>query len=69
MVISSESYTARNEYMIAAAAGHRIDVAWCRPEVELTPGHWTKKAFHSPFTVDFAREGVFLDRVLSGLPG
>ena len=69
VVISSESYTARNEYMIAAAAGHRIDVAWCRPEVEMTPGHWTRKAFHSPFTVDFAREGVFLDRVLAGLPG
>lgn len=69
IVISSESYTARNEYMIAAAVGHRLDVAWCRPEIEVTPGRWTRKAFHSPFSVDFAREGVFLDRVLAGLPG
>ncbi|MCW2818979.1 MAG: hypothetical protein JWR42_1766 [Marmoricola sp.] len=66
IVVSSESYTAKNEYVIASVAGHRIDIAWCEAEIPM-PGKWNSKAFNSPFSFDFDREGVFLREVLAGL--
>lgn len=65
LMISPESYTARNEYMFAAVRGHRLRVAWSKPDIEHPPGRWTAEAFGSSFVVDFGREGRFLDQVLA----
>lgn len=68
VMVSSQSYGAQNEYMIAAVLGHRVSVAWCRPDLEKTPGGGFDKAvFQSDFTFDFAREGLFVDELLSQL--
>ena len=67
IVISSESYTAQNEYMVSAVVGHDLDIAWCRAEIPMPEGRWQAKAFHSPFTFDFEREGRFVDELLRAL--
>lgn len=64
VVISSESYTARNEYLISAAVGHRLDIAWCRPDIPMGD-QWNTEAFNSAFTLDFDREGAWLRDVLT----
>ena len=66
IMISSEAYRARNEYMIASVLGHQLDVLWCRPDAPRAdkpakPGHKTA------FTFDFAREGLFLEKTLASL--
>jgi hypothetical protein len=67
IVLSSESYTARNEYMICSVLGHRLDVAWSKPDVDHPEDGWDPAAFRSGFTFDFAREGLFLQEVLESL--
>jgi capsular polysaccharide biosynthesis protein len=67
IMISSESYIAQNEYMIASLLGHRLDIAWCRPEIPMPEDRWWVRAFHSPFTFDFEREGRFVADVLVNL--
>lgn len=67
IMVSSESYTAENEWMIAAARGHHVDVAWCEAEIKMRKGAFQEGAFHSPYSFDFAREGVFVERVLAEL--
>lgn len=68
ILVSSESYTAENEWMIAAVQGHRIDVAWCEAEIKMKKGGpHISKAFHSPYTFDMAREGVFVRSILADL--
>jgi capsular polysaccharide biosynthesis protein len=66
VLVSSESYTAKNEYVISSALGNRLDVAWCEAELA-HQGRWDSRAFNSSFTFDFGREGVFLQDVLAGL--
>ncbi len=68
IVVSSESYTAKNEYVISSVAGHKIDIAWCVAEIPMPEDHWDTRAFNSPFSFDHDREGVFLREVLAGLP-
>jgi capsular polysaccharide biosynthesis protein len=60
ILISSESYTARNEYMMAFAMGHRVSLVWCDPDIAQPEKGWDGKAFASGFSVDFARDGDFL---------
>ena len=66
ILISSESYTAKNEYLIAAARGHDIDVTWSRPDVPRGERS-TSKSFQSDFTFAMAAEGAHLRRVLADL--
>lgn len=58
ITVGSESYTARNEYLIASVLGHEIDAVTCRPD---------EPTFQSPFTFDHAREGVRLAALLDSL--
>jgi capsular polysaccharide biosynthesis protein len=58
LMLSSESYTANNEYLIAAVLGHEIDVFWSAA-AERRP--------NADFEFDFAREGRQLAAVLAGL--
>lgn len=67
IVVSSESYTAQNEYLIASVGGHRLDVAWCVAEIPMPEKRWDSTAFNSAFTFDFDREGRFLEKVLADL--
>jgi len=67
VMISSESYTVQNEWMIAAIRGHEVDVAWARPEVGHEAAGTRAEAFHSAYSVDFEREGLFLRKVLADL--
>ncbi|WP_152364011.1 glycosyltransferase family 61 protein [Microlunatus speluncae] len=60
IMISSESYTARNEYMMAFAMGHRVRLVWCDPDIAQPEQGWDGKAFASGFSVDFDRDGEFL---------
>ncbi len=60
ILISSESYTARNEYMMAFAMGHRVSLVWCDPDIAQPEKGWDGKAFASGFSVDFDRDGEFL---------
>ena len=65
--IRSESYTGLGEVRLAALAGHRLDVVWCRSDVR--PGTASSRAaFKADFTFDPDREGRFLLEVLDGLP-
>lgn len=67
IVVASESYEAKNEQLIAAAAGHRLDIAWCKAERERVPGRFRRRVSHSPFTFDEAREGAWLRGILADL--
>ena len=67
IMISSTSYTARNEYLIASAIGHDLTVIYSIPDIHHPQGGWTNEAFQSPFTFDFEKEGRYLDQVLSRL--
>jgi capsular polysaccharide biosynthesis protein len=58
--IGPDSYTARNEHMIAAVRGHHITSTWCRAELPHPPGSWTKTAFGSAYTFDMESDGRFL---------
>jgi capsular polysaccharide biosynthesis protein len=67
IMISSTSYTARNEYLIASAIGHDLTVIYSIPDIHHPRGGWTNEAFQSPFTFDFDNEGRYLDVALSNL--
>jgi capsular polysaccharide biosynthesis protein len=65
VMISSESYTAQNEYLIASVLGHELNVAWCRPDLQMPADRFHRPAFHSGFTFDPDREGRFVEEVLA----
>jgi capsular polysaccharide biosynthesis protein len=67
IMISSETYTARNEYMICSVLGHQLSVLWCKPEAPQAANNWARVRFGSAFTFDFAREGLLLKEVLASL--
>jgi capsular polysaccharide biosynthesis protein len=64
IVLGPTSYPQRNEYMICAVAGHRLDYVWSRPDLESPPGGQQR---YAGFTFDFGDEGVFLKDVLATL--
>ena len=61
--IASEAYGPRNEYLIAATLGHRLDSVICRAEP-----FDGRKQMHAPFRYDPEREGPFLREILDSLP-
>jgi capsular polysaccharide biosynthesis protein len=67
LLISSEGYTAQNEYMMSAVLGHRLDIALCRPDVPREQGRFSVAWYQSDFTFDHAREGVFVRAWLEDL--
>ncbi|GGL54026.1 hypothetical protein GCM10011575_10550 [Microlunatus endophyticus] len=60
ILVTSESYTGRNEWLIAGVFGHAINVAWCRSEAEWRGDHFASGGYQSAFSFDFDREGVFV---------
>jgi len=73
VMISSETYTVQNEWMIAAVRGHHVDVAWSRPDRLDRPDVGEARSparpgtLHAPYSVDPEREGLFLRKVLAEL--
>jgi len=56
--VVSDAYHPRNEFLIAAVRGHRVDTVVCRAE---------RRTMQSPFAYDARREGAFLRETLAGL--
>ena len=67
VMVSSESYTASNEYMMASVLGHRIDLVTCKPDLARPEAGWSRQAFESSYTFDHDREGRFLAEVFASL--
>ncbi len=68
ILVSSESYTASNEYLISSVVGHRLDLVLCRADITKDEGRrFDNTAYQSDFTYDDGREGVFLRQVLAEL--
>ena len=67
IVVSSESYTGRNEALIAGVLGHELDVAWCRSEGEWRGDRFAPGSYQAGFTFDFEREGVFVKEAVASL--
>jgi hypothetical protein len=57
--VVSEAYSPRNEYLIAAVRGHRLDSVVC-----LAEPYEGARVMHAPFRYDPAREGPFLREIL-----
>ncbi len=64
IVLGPTSYPSRNEYMISAAAGHRLDHVWSEPDPEEAAGEQPQ---YAGFRFDFAHEGQFLQEILADL--
>lgn len=67
IMISSTSYVAQNEWLIAGVRGHRVDVSWSAADRSPRAGAPPRWLIHSPFTVDMEHEGRFLKQVLAEL--
>lgn len=65
LLVSSESYTASNEYMIASVLGHAIDIVWCPADIAQPEHGYDKTAFESSFTFDVERDGAYLRDLLA----
>lgn len=59
IMVGAASYTMRNEYLMAAVHGHRLDGVFSRP-----PG----RGVQISYTFDMEREGPFLRKILGDLP-
>ena len=68
VMLTSEAYTASNEYMMASVLGHQIDLVTCLPDLEQPGKGWSREAFESSYTFDPDREGRFLAEVFATLP-
>lgn len=65
ILLSSENYTARNEYLIASVLGHPMDIIWCPAERQLIDGQWTHEGFQSDYRFDLRRDGDLLESLLT----
>jgi capsular polysaccharide biosynthesis protein len=65
--IGHEAYTANNEYLIASVLGHELVSVVSDLDRSEDDERRNVRRFQSSFTVDLAREGQFLRRVLADL--
>jgi capsular polysaccharide biosynthesis protein len=65
--IGHEAYTANNEYLIASVLGHELVSVVTDLDRSEDDERRNVRRFQSSFTVDLAREGEFLRRVLASL--
>ncbi|WP_028660298.1 glycosyltransferase 61 family protein [Nocardioides insulae] len=68
IMLTSESYRAKNEWLIAGLAGHDLHIAWCRSEARWIDGGWEPGAesIQADFSFDFGREGEFVRELVAG---
>lgn len=67
-VLSHESYTARNEQLIASSVARELHYFWSRADLAQPKSRYSAEAFLSDWEFDFARNGIELDGLLRG-PG
>ena len=67
VLVSSDGYSAKNEFLIASVLGHRMDVVWCNADLPMPEVAFVKSAYESAFSMDFEREGRELEALLASL--
>lgn len=67
IVLNHEAYTARNEYLFAAALGADTHYFWSAADREQPADRFSDTAFHSGWEFDFERNGDDLAKLLSSL--
>jgi len=67
LIVASESYTGKNEALIAGVLGHDLHIAWSRSEGEWVGDRFARGDYHAGFTVDLEREGAFLRDAIAAL--
>ncbi len=69
IVLTHESYTARNEHLYALSTAKAIHYFWSPSDIQQPKGGFSNDAFHSPWEFDYDRNGDALDELLSTLSG
>jgi capsular polysaccharide biosynthesis protein len=64
-VLSHESYTARNEQLIASSVARELHYFWSRADVSQPKNRYSPEAFLSDWEFDFARNGKELEALLA----
>ncbi|RYP81355.1 glycosyltransferase family 61 protein [Nocardioides guangzhouensis] len=64
IVLNSEAYTARNEHLFTALTGGTVDYFWSPAETPQPASGWSKSAFESAWSFDFATHGDRLEELL-----
>lgn len=64
VVLSQESYDARNEHLFAAVHGAAIDYFFSPAEIAHPEGGWSYEAFQSPWSFELDRHGAALGALL-----
>jgi capsular polysaccharide biosynthesis protein len=67
IVLSHESYTARNEHLFTALLGATVHYFWSAADIAHEEGEWSSEAFMSEWEFDFARNRADLEKVFAGL--
>jgi capsular polysaccharide biosynthesis protein len=67
ILLSHESYTARNEHLYSALLGGTVHYFWSPADVRHPEGGWSQEAFDSGWEFDFARNGAELEKLLRSL--
>ncbi len=66
LVLTGDSYTALNEYLIKSLVGGDIHYFWSPALLRHPAGGWTWEAFRSNFVFDLERFGPEITEVVSG---
>lgn len=67
VLLVPESYTAENEYLMAAVQGHRLHLVWCPSDVALSAEGFSAEAYQASYTADLAKDGAWLRAQLRAL--
>jgi capsular polysaccharide biosynthesis protein len=67
VMITPDSYRAKNEYLMAAVHGHSLDVVWCESETPMPHDRFWGRAAAAPFTFDHEKEGLYLQHLLNAM--
>lgn len=67
VLLTHESYDARNEYLIASVIGADLHYFWSAPDLVHPDEGWSQTAFDSAWQFDFDRNGAELDQLLGQL--
>lgn len=69
VMLVPESYTAQNEYLMAAVQGHRLTLVWCPSDLPQPATGFSPQAYQSAWVFDRERDGGWLKERLDELVG
>jgi len=67
ILLSHESYTARNEHLFTALLGGSVHYFWSAADIAQPEAGWRQDAFYSDWEFDFDRNAKTLDEVIAAL--